>query len=132
MDTKKVKLITAIAHHCEWHKTVNQKYIDICGDNIIRLQNELPHGSGIDSGCNIDVHKSGKRKVIIQFEYHLMDENGMYTGWEPFELHVIPTLGLGWLELKFVKGRNINQIKDYLYDTFFEALEKGVELTIIN
>jgi len=48
-----------------------------------------------------------------------MNENGYYDGWTSHTVTVTP----GWNgpELR-ITGRDRNQIKDYLYDTFHYAL----------
>lgn len=119
----KTKLIFDIAKNCEWHKTVNDKYMPICENNIFLCEQVLPHGSGIDAGCKIDIEKSGKNKVVINFGYHHMDENGYYCGWTEHKAIVTPEFNENGYILK-ITGTNKNQIKDYLYDTFIWQFER--------
>lgn len=124
----KTTLISEIASKCNWDKTVNDDYRWKCDLALSILQNELPSGSGIDCGCKIDVSKSSIRKVIITFDYHFLNENGFYDGWESYKLTVIPTLiGFG---LK-ITGKNKNMIKDYFYDTFDYELSKVIDTDLI-
>jgi len=53
-------------------------------------QNYLPSGSGIDSGCTINVEKY--QILEIKSSYHTMDENGCYGRWTDFTVKVKPSL----------------------------------------
>ena len=121
---KNLNLIQSIAKNCEWHKTVNNDFISICEDAIQVLEDYLPSGSGIDSGCKIDIEKSGKSKVVINFSFHHMNENGFYDGWTDHKLMCKPVL-YGDFEIK-ITGKNRNYIKEYLYDTFNYCLLETV------
>lgn len=113
-------LIELIAKNCQWLKTVNDVYRDQCESRIDKLEKELPSGSGIDCGCKIDREKSGNKKVIITFDYHFMNNDGYYDGWGSFKLIVTPNLS-EYPDMRIV-GKDRNQIKDYLYDTFSDVL----------
>lgn len=116
-------LINQIAKLCNWHKTVNDNFIDECETRIEKLQNLLPSGSGIDAGCKIDVEKSGYDKVVISFSFHHMNENGYYMGWTDHKLIVRPSFQ--GIELR-ITGPDKNGIKDYLYQTFDYSLNELV------
>ena len=122
----KAKLISLIAQTCDWHKVVNDEYMGECEDRIYKLEQLLPSGSGIDSGCKIDVEKSSSDKVIITFGYHFMDDYGYYDGWEDYKLIVKAKL---WndFDLRIV-GKDRRFIKEYLYETFDYALREEVEI----
>ena len=113
-------LIELIAKNCQWLKTVNDAYLDQCESRIDKLEKELPSGSGIDCGCKIDREKSGNKKVIITFDYHFMNDDGYYDGWGSFKLIVTPNLS-EYPDMR-IMGKDRNQIKDYLYDTFSDVL----------
>ncbi len=82
----------------------------------------LPHGSGIDSGCQIDLDKSNDNRLVICSEYHAMNENGYYDGWYGFHVTVKPSLQFGFnLKITGNMGK-YNDVKDYLYDVFDFAL----------
>ena len=122
----KDKLISLIAHNCDWHKGVNDEWMGECEDRIYKLEKLLPSGSGIDSGCKIDVEKSSSDKVIITFGYHFMNDAGYYDGWEDYKLIVKPKL---WndFDLRIV-GKDRRFIKDYLYDLFDTELKSICEI----
>ena len=118
-------LIQEIARNCQWHKTVNDNFIDQCEENIKKLEDFLPSGSGIDAGCKIDIENSGTKKVVITFGYHHMNENGYYDGWTNHILTVYPTFA--GIEME-ISGKDKNQVKDYLYDFFYTELNCLVEI----
>src|SRR5690242_28193 len=53
-------------------------------------RNELPSGSGIDSGTKIDLDASNDKIVVLTLGYHHMDENGYYDGWTDHTIRVRP------------------------------------------
>ena len=122
----KDKLISLIAQTCDWHKVVNDEYMGECEDRIYKLEQLLPSGSGIDAGCKIDVERSSSDKVIINFSWHHLDENGYYDGWTDHKLIVKPKL-YGDFDLK-ITGRDKGYIKDYLYDLFDTELKSICEI----
>lgn len=122
----KDSLIALIAQTCDWRKQVNEEYMGVCEDRLYKLEQMLPSGSGIDSGCKIDVENSSSDKVVILFSWHHMDENGYYDGWTDHKLIVKPKL---WNNFDVrITGRDRNYLKEYLYDLFDSALRKIVEL----
>lgn len=123
---KKQSLISLIAQKCEWWKTVNEDFMQICDDQLTKLEKLLPHGSGIDCGCKIDREKSGSKKVVITFDFHHMNNAGYYDGWSSYRLTVTPVLW-GDFYIK-ITGQNKNYIKDYLYDLFDSVLSEQIEL----
>jgi len=113
-------LIQLIAKNCEWRKTVNDAYRGQCEDRLDKLEKELPRGSGIDCGCKIDRANSGRKKVIITTSFHHMNDGGYYDGWTEHKIIFTPCLSEG-PDMR-ITGRDRDQIKDYLYDTFSYCL----------
>jgi len=87
------------------------------------MQEMLPSGSGIDSGCKIDFG-SPKGKIVIVSSYHKMDENGYYCGWFPLTATVSPSLTQDF-ELT-IRGKGLKDDLEYLYETFDFALHQDV------
>jgi hypothetical protein len=89
-------------------------------DKLERLSEELPSGSGIDSGTKFDIDASTPNKLVFTLGYHHMNDTGYYDGWTEHRLIVTPDLASGY-NLK-ITGRDRNQIKDYLYDVYGVAM----------
>jgi hypothetical protein len=104
----------------------NKEWQDKHEDALHRIQKMLlPSGSGIDNGTKIDLDKTNGSKVVLTFGFHFMNENGFYDGWGDFEAVIRPAFnGLDIL----IKGRDRDQIKDYLYEVFGHCL--GMEYEI--
>lgn len=81
----------------------------------------MPSGSGIDSGTKIDLDDSHAARLVLACGYHHMNENGMYDGWT--EHRIIVTPSFNGITIR-ITGRDRNQIKDYLYETFQYALTR--------
>lgn len=91
-------------------------------DRIERLvRNLMPSGSGIDSGTKIDLDESHADKLVFTTGFHHMNDTGYYDGWTDHTIIVVPSL-IHRFTMR-VSGRNRNDIKDYLYDTFRHALD---------
>lgn len=99
--------------HKDWEMEHRARIEDMCKDL-------LPSGSGIDNGTSFDFHKSTPEKLVLYFDFHHMNENGVYDGWTGHNLTVTASLVSG-LNLK-ISGRNRNDIKDYLYETYDHIL----------
>ena len=86
-------------------------------------RNNLPSGSGIDSGCTIN-RDYKKDTVIINVPFHNMDENGFYCGWSDFKVICKPAFD--GISLNII-GKDKYYVKDYLYDLFDTALNTEIE-----
>jgi hypothetical protein len=100
----------------EWHAR-HEDALDMMADM-------LPSGSGFDSGTKIDLERSHGGKLVLTTSYHHINENGYYCGWTEHTVTVTPSFG--GFNIR-VSGRNRNDIKDYISDTFCHALTR--ELT---
>lgn len=98
------------------NKDIDPIHAEKSQDRIDELCNELPHGSGIDSGVKFDSDSSKPDKLIFTFGFHHLNENGYYDGWTEHKILITPTLQYGY-EMK-ITGRNRNMVKDYLYQLF--------------
>lgn len=84
-------------------------------------RNLLPSGSGIDCGTKIDEDSSRSEKVVLTLSFHHMDENGYYAGWSDYKCIVTPSFS--GIDCRIV-GKDKNDIKDYLCETFHYALSR--------
>jgi hypothetical protein len=103
----------------------NDAWVDRHEEDILKLADELPHGSGIDGENEIDLSKSTGEKIVIHTSFHHMNENGMYDGWTGHTLTITASLYNGYY-MK-ISGRNRNDIKDYLHECFSYDLNREVE-----
>ena len=97
-----------------------------------RLQEVLPHGSGIDADWVIETCKNGT--VVAHNSFHNMNDNGMYCGWTDFKVRVfrctkdkiVPLFGPcdGQSQVVYRKGdihmqvvcSNRGVLRDYLWE----------------
>lgn len=84
----------------------------------------MPSGSGIDSGITFSMELSKPDKLVFDFSYHHMGE-GYYKKWTHHRLYVTPSL-VNDFDLK-ITGENFNDVKEYFYQIFNDALSQVVE-----
>lgn len=82
-------------------------------------RNELPSGSGIDSGTKIDIERCTPYRVVLTAGFHHMNKDGMYDGWTEHTITVTPSFS--GMDIT-ISGRNRNDIKEYLHDVFYWTL----------
>lgn len=106
-------------HNCV--KAGNSDWFTNHTDLILAIvKNYLPSGSGIDNGTKIDLEKSNGEKLVFNTAFHHMDEHGYYDGWSE---HVVTVkASFQGIDLK-ISGRNRNDIKEYLHETYALALQ---------
>lgn len=124
------KLYQAIASRVDamlrCQKDGNTEWFEKHGDAIDELvRRHLPHGSGFDRGVTFDNVRSTGERLVFNTAFHHMDENGFYDGWSDHSVSVRPSLALGFT--LHVSGRDRNDIKEYIADTFATALDSIVE-----
>jgi hypothetical protein len=107
-------------------ETKNTEWQEKHNETLEKLCESLPSGSGIDNGTSVDWDKSSDEKLVLYFGFHHMDENGFYAGWTQHTLTVLPSLQFG-ITLK-ISGPNRNDIKEYLHETYHQALTEEVEI----
>jgi len=121
MDKMVYQAIASALLSRNWAQENNLPMADIWSDRIEELcKNCLPSGSGIDCGTTLDMDKSSPDKLVFNVSFHHMDEWGGYDGWTEHQVIVTPSLWAG-MELR-IMGRNERDIKEYLADTYREAL----------
>lgn len=81
-----------------------------------RIEKEcLPSGSGFDAGTTIDREKSGPDRLVFLTSFHHMNATGYYDGWTEHTVTIRPTFTGPDVT---VSGRNRNDVKSYIVDTF--------------
>lgn len=123
---KKIASLVVAIENCR--QSNNEEWLEKHSDHLTDIvKNNLPSGSGIDSGCSIDLDNSSGDKIIIVSSYHVMSDLGCYDGWIDFTVTVRPSLQFDYtlmIQGKFGKNQDI---KDYLYDVFSHCLEQIVK-----
>lgn len=113
------ELATAIQARRNCAEKRNSEWFDKWSERIEAIQEELPSGSGIDSGTRIDLDASHAGKLVLHTDYHHMNDGGMYDGWTEHTITVTPSFS--GIDLR-ISGRNRNDIKEYLHDVYYSAL----------
>jgi len=94
-------------------------------DEIGRLvKTYMPSGSGFDNGTNISLDDSNADRLVFKTSFHHMDSHGGYDGWTEHTVIVRPDFD-GGVRLT-VKGVNRNDIKEYISDCFWTAMNEEV------
>ncbi len=88
-------------------------------------RNHLPSGSGFNNGTNLDFDKSNPERLVFITAFHHMNGGGFYDGWTHHEVIVTPSLNTDF-HLR-VTGRNRNDIKDYIAETYHSCLDTEIE-----
>lgn len=88
--------------------------------------NLLPSGSGVDSGTSIDWDKTKPNRIVLNTDYHHMDEYGHYSGWSDHQIIVTPDLA-SEIAIR-VTGRDRNNIKEYLAEMYQSDLTESMSL----
>ena len=89
------------------------------------IKRYLPSGSGIDCGTLLDFTNSKPNRLVLIAPFHHMNVHGYYDGWTDHTVIVTPDLAFGF-DLK-ITGRDRNDIKEYLADTFHHGLSADVD-----
>jgi len=100
-----------------------QEWFEKWTERIKELVDMLPSGSGIDNGTEIDLNASHADKIVLYTAFHHMNDGGYYDGWTEHTITVTPAFS--GISLR-ISGRDRNQIKDYLYETYDYALTRPV------
>lgn len=106
-------------------KSHNNEWFDEHGAHLDALIGSMPSGGGIDCGTKLDHDKSGPNKLVFHCSYHHMNDCGMYDGWTEHTITVTPSFD--GIDIR-ISGRNRNNIKDYLHETYYRALEEEIAI----
>lgn len=85
----------------------------------------LPHGSGIDNGCVVDIKKSSLSKIILSVDWHHMDEHGYYDGWSTYTVTIAATFG-DMHHIKVTGGRKDETVKNCIVQALDMAFANDV------
>ena len=117
-------LSSAIQARANCAQSGNTEWLNRHSATIDAIAKELPSGSGIDNGTRVDLDRSTADKIVLTTSFHHMNDGGYYDGWTDHTITVTPTFT--GIALR-ISGRDRNQIKEYLYQTFDHALTTEYE-----
>ena len=112
----------------------NQSWLNKHEAVIELLIKQLPSGSGIDYGTSVNYSKSKTDKIVLDSAYHVMNDDGYYTGIIDYRVVVTPSLQFGFnvnVIGNFSSNRDAYGLKEYLFDIYLDALNEIVESTNI-
>lgn len=128
---KTAPLYIALASLCQRYRNTarqfalgNPSMAEHCLEEAHRLVREyMPSGSGFDAGTELVIDVCDDSTLVFKTAFHHMDEQGSYDGWTEHKVKV--TAEFGGFDI-YVGGRDRNQIKDYIADTFHYSLNQEV------
>lgn len=94
-------------------------------DNLQRLEHLLPSGAGIDNGTKIDYDKSTPMKIVLNVDFHYMNDGGYYDGWTTHTIVITPSFD--GFDIR-VTGRNRNGMKEYFEHIYDYTLKQEIEI----
>lgn len=128
-ETMNTTVVKELAHRiiarANCVKAGNDEWFEKHTQVIRALQDELPSGSGFDSGTKVDLDRSSADKLVLTTAFHHMNENGMYDGWTEHDVIVTPSLAFGF-DLR-ITGRDRNDIKECMHEMFQAALSAEID-----
>lgn len=84
------------------------------------LLESMPSGSGFDNGTRLAEGACTDEMLVFETAFHHMHESGMYDGWTEHKVIVTPSF-IGGFNIR-VTGKNRNDIKEYIAESFHNAL----------
>jgi hypothetical protein len=90
------------------------------------VREHCPSGSGFDAGTAIDLDASHANRLVFRTSFHHMDEAGFYTNWTAHTVTVTPSLTSHY-HIR-ISGRNQNDVKDYIHESFDMAMCTEIDL----
>jgi len=107
-------------------KRTDNDWADRHEEDIEQIVKDIfPSGSGFDSGTKFNFEASKDNRLVFTTSFPHMDENGGYDGWTDHEVIVTPSLALDF-DIR-VTGKNQNEIKDYIAETFQYACSQTIK-----
>jgi len=126
-----MKLYKRIAQALNAYKGnhISQEVTDAWTDVIARCNDELPSGSGFDSGSKVNIDLSTPEKIVIDTAFHHMDNNGYYCGWSHITVTVRASLQFDFdIKINFHGYKRASNDSEYFYDTFNDVLSREVDI----
>lgn len=124
IGAQRIVSLVCARRNCERHED-HAKWYAKHDFALKRCMEELmPSGCGFDHGTSMG--PSDETRLTFVTSFHHMNDTGMYDGWTDHVVTARASLLFG-VELS-VSGRNRNDIKAFISDTFRLALERIGEI----
>ena len=103
----------AAIRNCE--QSGNVEWLARHRETLCEFRSFLPHGSGFDTGFTIDDSESNENRLVLEFDFHHMDEHGFYVGWTSHKVIVTPSLVSGFdFEIETDDEQKTGELGDYV------------------
>lgn len=102
-------------------RVVSQKNTPKKAKELALLEKLLPIGNGVETGCVI-LLKSTEKRIEVDTAYWHPNYSYETSRWTEHQVVITPSFE-GEINIR-ITGKNENNVKDYLYDIFHEALMK--------
>ena len=107
------KLCEFLAELVVTQSTQNDEWAPKSRDKVSALaEHFLPHGCGFDAGTHVDWKRSKVNRIVLDTQFHHINDGGFYDGWTEHSVVVTPSLAYGF-EMR-ITGRDRNDIKNYI------------------
>lgn len=93
-------------------------------ETVRHLEKHLPHGSGFNNGTLIEIEKCNAMRLVIVTNFHKMDENGLYGGWNKYTIKLYPSFLQDYTYL--IQGRENQGLRSFVADEILDSLEQEV------
>lgn len=104
-------------------KAGNHEWLEKHETRLKQLCDLLPSGCGIDEGTYLERDACKPDRLVFSLGFHHMNDAGFYDGWTEHVLTVRPSFD--GIDIA-ISGRNRNDIKGYLHETYHHALTQDV------
>lgn len=100
------------AGNVEWQRRHRDTIDELC-------RNELPSGSGFDSGTTLDYDRSSPDRLVFSAPFHRMNDAGYYDGWIDIKVTVKASLAFGVdIKITGIRERRDPGLRGYVADVF--------------
>lgn len=117
------RIASSLEAQANCDRSGNAEWRHLHAQTVVNLVRKfMPSGSGFDSGTTLDFDSSDQSRLTFATSFHHMNEHGFYDGWTEHGVVITASLAHG-IDMR-ITGRDRNQIKDYLAETFDVALRR--------
>lgn len=134
-----------------YHSATDDEWRTKHENALEKLMQQMPSGSGIDSGTKLLLAESSENKLVFLVEYHHVNSNGYYCGWSSRNIVITASLtsdfdmdmvdedssGADMTDVDEETGEEydnsefiLDSTGDHLADTYRWALQQPYELTL--